>query len=123
MDISQFSKNHGSSILGAGLLSLAASLAFVGKGVFERFDRVEELAESLEQSTASVRVMQGEIKKDLTVLRAQFPALGEETGAAAAGAIKVLEEQLRCDEDNQQDCETGVRGAVLDRVKKMKPEK
>lgn len=109
----------GNAILGAGLLGVAFSIAYVGHGVISRFDKIESLAETakatvtqVEGTLKEVQAVQSGLKSDLTLLRSQFPALGAETGEAAGTAIGAMRERLGCEKD-EAGCIRGRIGQAL----------
>jgi hypothetical protein len=121
MSFGEFSKSHGSSILGAGLLAVAFSIAYVGHGSFKRFDDVKDLAADVKQTVAEVKETQEQVRKDMVALRAQVPAIGQEAGKAGAGAVEAFKGVMCKDGEDCKNAEAV--GKMMDKMRGTKAAK
>ena len=118
--VQEIAKSYGNAMLGAGLMAMAATVYFVGNGALERFDKVEGIVQDVKEGADTIRLTQENLTRDLTALRTAMPQLGTEFGNATGNAASALEQRLQCTEENQQDCEGGVRGKILDGIGKLR---
>ena len=112
MSVLDFSKNHGKTIQGVGLASVALSIVFAANGAFKRFDKAEELMWQVPAITADVKDIVADLDEARAGLRqdaadlAALPAFGV---AAGESLIEPRSEELRARKEAIKD--------TLDRLK------
>jgi len=88
-------------VIGASLLIVSATAAYVAEGFFARFDRAIAMIEqvpatiaSVDASTREIRAVMDEFEKKMAKARAAMPAVGEEIGQSGAVMVETLKRRL-----------------------------
>jgi fructoselysine-6-P-deglycase FrlB-like protein len=125
MSIGQIIKDYGTM---TACFALAASVTYATVAVTSRFDKIEELAATAQQTVAQVdetvkqiAPLQESLRQDLADFKAALPGAGVAVGEAGANAVTTMDELLECPPERP-DCKRGqISNAIKDRIQQLKP--
>lgn len=95
-------KNHGTTILGFGLVTVAAAIVFTAHGAFSRFDKADAIVKTLpplleraEAVSDKMIAASHELKISAGQAKEALPEVGSKFGEAGANALRNFADKYR----------------------------
>ena len=95
MSLSQFSKDHGKTILGTGSAILGVSMLATAWMASSRFDRTAEIIDTAPAVLSEMRSTADYLEEKIIKARESLPEMGTEFGEASANAANRASEVLK----------------------------